>query len=87
MPLSYRARRRWSLVVLLVGLPAYIAVAWVILAWLDRPVWWVELLVYIGLGFLWMLPLRAVFLGVGRADPDAPPPGSDAADRRGPDRR
>ena len=39
--------------------------------WLDRPPILVELLVYVGLGFLWMLPFRFVFRGVGQADPDA----------------
>ena len=33
----------------------------------------VELLVFVVLGFLWMLPLRFVFVGVGRADPDEEP--------------
>lgn len=72
MALGYKARRRWSLVVLLIGLPAYIVVAVSVVNWLDRPAIWIEFLVYVGLGFLWMLPFRAVFLGVGKADPDAP---------------
>ncbi len=71
MKLSYKARRRWSLVVLLIGLPLYIVVAVNIIDLFDRPPFWAELAVYVGLGFLWMLPLRFVFLGVGQADPDA----------------
>jgi hypothetical protein len=39
--------------------------------WLGRPPIWVELLVYVALGFLWILPFRFVFRGVGQADPDA----------------
>ncbi|MDE3079940.1 MAG: DUF2842 domain-containing protein [Paracoccaceae bacterium] len=74
MALSYRARRRWSLVILLVGLPLYIVLAVTIVDMLQRPPMWLELVVYVGLGFLWMAPFRFVFLGVGRADPDAPPP-------------
>lgn len=72
MTLSYKARRRWSLVVLIIGLPLYIIVAVNLVELLGRPgiIW--ELLIFIGLGFLWMLPLRRVFLGVGKADPDAP---------------
>ncbi len=70
--LSYRSRRRLSLVALLVWLPLYIVVAVNLMQWLGRPGILVELLIYVGLGFLWMLPLRFVFLGVGRADPDAP---------------
>jgi hypothetical protein len=70
--LSYKARRRLSLVALLVWLPLYIVVAVNLMDWIGRPGILVELLIYVGLGFLWMLPLRPVFLGVGRADPDAP---------------
>ncbi|WP_424931015.1 DUF2842 domain-containing protein [Amaricoccus macauensis] len=70
--LSYKTRRRLSLVALLVWLPLYIVVAVKLMQWLGRPGILLELLIYVGLGFLWMLPLRFVFLGVGRADPDAP---------------
>ena len=71
MPLSYKARRRWSLVILLVGLPIYIILAVGILALFDRPPIWVELLVYMVLGVLWALPFKSVFKGIGREDPDA----------------
>ena len=71
MALSYKARRRWSLVILLIGLPVYIVLAVNIIDLFDRPPFWVELAVYVGLGFLWMLPFRFVFLGVGQADPAA----------------
>jgi hypothetical protein len=71
MALRYKTRRRLSLLVLLVGLPAYIVAAVTLVNWIDRPSIWVELAVYVGLGFLWMLPLRAVFVGVGQPDPDA----------------
>jgi hypothetical protein len=73
MALSYKARRRWSLVILLIGLPLYIVVAVTLVDLLDRPPVWLELVIYVGLGFLWMLPFRFVFLGVGQSDPDAPP--------------
>lgn len=74
MALSYKARRRWSLVILLIGLPLYIVAAVTLVNWLDatygrQPIW-VELVVYVGLGFLWALPFRFVFRGVGQADPD-----------------
>lgn len=71
MALSYKARRRWSLVILLIGLPLYIVAAVTVVNWLDRPPLVVELLVYVVLGFLWILPFRSVFRGVGKADPDA----------------
>ncbi|KRS16264.1 DUF2842 domain-containing protein [Roseovarius indicus] len=75
--LSYKARRRWSLIVLLVGLPLYIVVAVNFTDWLRArydglPVL-VELLVFVGLGFLWMLPMKSVFIGVGKEDPDKEP--------------
>ena len=71
MALSYKARRRWSLVILLVGMPLYVVLAVSILNWLDRPPFIVELLVYVVLGVLWVLPFKAVFRGVGKADPEA----------------
>jgi len=73
MALSWKARRRWSLVILLVGLPLYIIAAVTILNAIDRPPFWVELVVYLGLGVVWALPFRAIFKGVGKADPDADP--------------
>lgn len=68
--LSYKARRRWSLVILLVGLPLYIVAVVTVVNWLDRPPIWLELLVYIALGILWVLPFKFVFRGVGKEDPD-----------------
>ncbi|MFP1644102.1 DUF2842 domain-containing protein [Pontitalea aquivivens] len=73
MALSYRARRRWSLLILVVGLPLYVAAAVTVVNWADAtfgrlPIW-AELMVYLGLGFLWALPFRAVFRGIGQADP------------------
>lgn len=73
MALSYKARKRWALVVLLVGLPIYIVAAVFVVSLFDRPPIWLELIVYIVLGFLWLAPFRKVFLGVGKPDPDADP--------------
>jgi len=74
MALSYKSRRRLSLVILLLGLPLYIVAAVTVMSVLDRPPLWVEFAVYVVLGILWALPFRAVFRGVGQADPDAPSP-------------
>lgn len=71
MALSYKARRRWSLVILLVGLPVYIGLAWFLLSLFERPSILLELGIYLALGILWALPFRAIFKGVGQADPDA----------------
>ena len=73
MALSYRARTRWSLLILLIGLPVYIVVAVTLVDLINRPPLWLELVIYVGLGFLWIMPLRSVFTGVGQPDPDAPP--------------
>ncbi|MBN2631439.1 MAG: DUF2842 domain-containing protein [Rhodobacteraceae bacterium] len=81
MALSYKARRRVALLVLVVGLPAYIVVAVTLVNMIERPSFLMELAIYVGLGFLWMLPLRQVFLGVGQPDPDAAPPGQDTTGR------
>jgi uncharacterized membrane protein YhdT len=78
MALSWKARRRWALVILLIGLPAYVVVAVTLMNTLDArfgrlPIW-AEVAVYVALGFVWALPFRRVFRGVGQPDPDAAPP-------------
>ncbi|WOI55661.1 DUF2842 domain-containing protein [Palleronia sp. LCG004] len=70
MAMGHKAKRRWSLVILLLGLPVYIVVASSVVTWLGRPPILVELLVYVVLGILWALPFRGIFRGVGREDPD-----------------
>ncbi|HBS38855.1 MAG TPA: DUF2842 domain-containing protein [Rhodobacteraceae bacterium] len=74
MPLSYKARRRWSLVILLLGLPVYVVAAVTISNLLDRPPMLVELGIYIGLGVIWALPFKYIFKGIGQADPDQDEP-------------
>lgn len=70
MALGYKARRRWSLVILLIGLPLYVVAALNVIDLFDRPPFWVELAVYVILGFLWAMPFKFVFKGVGKEDPD-----------------
>ena len=70
MPLNHKSRRRWSLILLLVGLPLYVVVAVTVLNWFDRPGLFLELGIYGVLGILWALPFRAVFRGIGKPDPD-----------------
>jgi hypothetical protein len=72
MPHSWKARRRWSLVLLLVWMPAYVVVAVTVMNLIGRPPFWAELAIYVVLGVVWALPFRAVFRGIGQADPDAP---------------
>lgn len=76
MAMTHKARKRWALLILLVGLPVYVVLSVSILNWLypdplERPPLWVELGIYIGLGVLWALPFKWIFKGVGQADPDA----------------
>ena len=73
MPLSHRTRRRLSLLVLVVVMPAWIASAWYVMSLIERPSIWLELAIYIALGVVWVLPFKGIFRGVGQADPDAPP--------------
>lgn len=73
MALGYKTRKRLSILVLVVGLPIYIMVAVKLVSLFERPSILVELAIYIGLGFLWIMPLKKLFLGVGKPDPDADP--------------
>lgn len=74
MALSYKARKRWAILILVVGLPIYILVASVlatsVVGYFGRPVFLLQLLIYIGLGVLWIMPFKKIFLGIGQADPD-----------------
>ena len=75
MAQSWKARRRWSLVILLVGLPVYIVVAINVIDLFDRPHFLVEFAVFAVLGIVWALPFKAVFRGVGQPEPeDEKPP-------------
>lgn len=69
--MTYKGRKRLSLVILLVGLPLYVIAAIGTLALLDRPPIWAEFLVYVVLGIVWAMPFRFVFRGIGQPDPDA----------------
>ena len=74
MALSYTARRRWSLIILLIGLPVYLVLAVTLTGWIEsrfgRPPFPVEVAIYVALGVLWALPFRFVFRGVGKEDPE-----------------
>ncbi|MDZ4312603.1 MAG: DUF2842 domain-containing protein [Cypionkella sp.] len=73
MALSYKARKRLSLLILLVGMPIYVVVAVNLIDKIDRLPIWAEVPAYLLLGVAWILPFRSVFLGVGQPDPDAAP--------------
>ena len=81
MPLGRKTRRRLALLVLAVWLPLYVVLAVNLVALFERPPVLVELLVYVVLGVLWVLPFRSLFRGVAR--PDA----ADEAGGKGPPQR
>lgn len=72
MTLPLKTRKRLALIVLLVWMPLYIVAAVSLVNWAGtrwgRLPFWGELVVYIGLGFLWVLPFKRIFSGVGRGD-------------------
>ncbi len=72
MNLSLKARKRLAILVLLIWMPLYIVVAMALLGWISdhygRPSTLVELALYVGLGFLWVLPFKRLFRGVGRGE-------------------
>jgi len=70
LALSYKSRKRLALLVLVLGVPLYIVVAISVLGWFDRPPLWLELVIYVALGIVWAFPLRAVFKGIGQANPE-----------------
>jgi hypothetical protein len=73
MALSYKARKRLSLLILLVGMPAYVVLAVTIMNSLPRLPLWAEVPVYLILGFAWIVPCKPIFKGIGQDDPDQPP--------------
>jgi len=78
MAMTYKARKRWALFVLIFGIPVYIVVAItgvdLLRDWFGRPAILLEFLLFVVLGVAWAFPLKTVFKGIGQADPDAPGP-------------
>lgn len=71
MALSYKARRRWSLLILLIGMPVYIIIAVNLVALLPELSKIVEFFMYVVLGIAWIIPFKFVFMGIGQEEPDA----------------
>lgn len=72
--MGYRARKRLALLILLVGLPVYVVVAitldnWLVTLW-GPPPFVAELVIFVALAFLWILPCKGIFTGIGQEDPD-----------------
>ena len=66
--MSYKLKRRLSLLILIVGLPVYIILVINLISSFDRPNFVVELLIYLLSGVVWAFPLKSVFRGVGQAE-------------------
>jgi hypothetical protein len=70
MNINYKNRRRISLFLLLVGLPAYVILAINIIVFFERPSILLEVIIYLTLGIIWALPFKFIFKGIGQADPE-----------------
>lgn len=70
MALSYKARKRLSLLILVVGIPIYIIVAVGVMSTAPRLPKALEFIAYVALGIGWVFPLKFVFKGIGQPDPD-----------------
>ncbi len=68
--MTYKARKRLALFVLVVGLPVYIIFAVTIMSQASRFPMVIEFLIYLVLGIGWAFPLKWVFKGIGQEDPD-----------------
>ncbi len=68
--MTYKARKRLALFVLVVGLPIYIIFAVTIMSQASRFPKVIEFLIYVGLGIGWVFPLKSIFKGIGQPDPD-----------------
>ena len=66
--MSYKLKRRLSLLILVIGLPVYIILIVNLISSFDRPNFVVELLIYLLSGVVWAFPLKSVFRGVGQAE-------------------
>ena len=66
--MSYKLKRRLSLLILVVGLPVYIILIVNLVSSFDRPNFVVELLIYLLSGVVWAFPLKSIFRGVGQAE-------------------
>lgn len=69
-PIPYKLKRILTLIALVILLPVYIIV---VVGFLesadDRLHWFLEILLYLFFGLVWIFPLRYIVSGVGKADP------------------
>ncbi len=70
--MNLKTRKRLSLLILVVGMPLYVVAAVTLVNWMDvrfgrQPIL-IEVGIYVMLGFLWILPFKRVFSGIGRGE-------------------
>ncbi|WP_234855600.1 DUF2842 domain-containing protein [Paracoccus everestensis] len=70
--MNLKTRKRLSLLILVVGMPLYVVAAVTLVNWMDvrfgrQPIL-IEVGIYVLLGFLWILPFKRVFSGIGRGE-------------------
>ena len=68
--MTYKGRKRLSLLILVVGVPAYIMLAVTLMSTAPRFPLVIEFFLYVSLGIGWVFPLKWVFKGIGQPDPD-----------------
>ena len=70
--MTYKARRRWALFILVVGLPAYIVLTVTVMSNTTQWPRMAQFVIYVFLGIAWVFPVKSIFKGIGQPDPDAP---------------
>ena len=70
--MNLKTRKRLSLLILVVGMPLYVVAVVTLVNWMDvrfgrQPIL-IEVGIYVLLGFLWILPFKRVFSGIGRGE-------------------
>ena len=68
--MTYKGRKRLSLLILVVGVPAYVMLAVTVMSTAPRFPLVIEFFLYVALGIGWVFPLKWVFKGIGQPDPD-----------------
>ena len=63
---SYRLKKLFALLVLLLWLPVYIVLVLNLLTFFERPNLFIELLIYIIVGVFWAWPFKSLFKGIGQ---------------------
>ena len=70
MKITYKTRRVLSLLILLIGLPLYaVCVVTGMTVLINLPKF-IEFIIYLFFGVVWVFPLKFIFRGVGQSEPE-----------------